>query len=241
MGLMKKLLEPVKPAPHDPLAHDTSQAGEDYIIGDIFRRLGVSKGCFVEFGAWDGKVCSNTHSLMHKGWSGLYIEGDAEKFKTLQRNMKSFPSIKTMCRFIMCEGPNSLDAILGDAHIPPDFDLLSIDIDGNDYWVWKSLVKYRPKLVVIEYNSNFTAEEKKTVPYNPQHVWDGTMFYGASAAALAELAQHKGYKLVSFTPMLNVFFLREDLCDSRFGVVPVQAVTVGPNHKQQRRQEFVDV
>ena len=134
-----------------------------------------------------------------------------------------------------------MDSILGETSIPREFDLLSIDIDGNDYWVWKSLSKYKPKVVVVEYNSNFTAAEAKTIKYRFDHRWDETMYYGASAAALVKLADAKGYSLVGYTRKLNLFFVANELIERRLKVIEVERVPTGEGHKQVRREEFVDV
>jgi hypothetical protein len=139
-------------------------------------------------------------------------------------------------------GPDSLDAILAETPIPRDFDLLSIDIDGNDYWIWESLKNHRPKAVVMEYNPVFGPHESKTIPFDEHHMWDGeSIYFGASAGALVRLAKSKGYSLVAYTAELNVFFVRDDLIGRRFAVVPLKAVPTGTNKIIRRREDFVDV
>ncbi len=218
-----------------------SQGGEDGIIQEIFARLDIERGWFVEFGAWDGVRYSNTFALAQRGWHGMYIEGDPEKAVDLQRNMQSWPRVIPICRYISLKGDDRLDAILAQGPLPQDFELLSIDIDGNDYWIWKSLTDYTPKVVVIEYNSNFGPQESKAIPYDANHRWDGTLFYGASAAALNDLAEAKGYTLVAYTPKLNLFFVRSDLVEGRFEPLQVEKVPTGKLHIQRRREDFIDV
>lgn len=113
-----------------------SQNGEDGIIEEIFNRIGIVKGWFVEFGAWDGNYLSNTRLLREKGWSGVYIESDKEHYRNLLKNTEGFTNIFPFNSSVNCS-ENNLDNILIKTPIPQDFDLLSIDIDGNDYWIWK--------------------------------------------------------------------------------------------------------
>ncbi len=218
-----------------------SQGGEDGIIAEICRRLKIEKGSFVEFGAWDGVYCSNTYTLAQRGWSGVYIEGDRERAETLAKNLREFENCTPICSFIMAEGDQRLDAILSETALSKDFDLLSVDVDGNDYWLWKSLTDYQPKIVVIEYNSNFGPTESKTIPYDSGHMFDETMFYGASAAALNGLGREKGYTLVAYTTGLNLIFVRSDLAEGHFEPVQVESIPTRRLHVQRRREEFVDV
>lgn len=119
-----------------------SQGGEDGILREIFRGLGVERGWFVEFGAGDGVLYSNTYALVQKAWSGVGIECDLEKFRELQRNMGTVAGYFPICRRVSFAGDHCLDTILAATPIPCEFDLLSIDIDGHDYWVWQSLREY---------------------------------------------------------------------------------------------------
>lgn len=218
-----------------------SQGGEDGIIRELLRRLGIDKGWFVEFGAWDGILYSNTFALAQKDWHGVYIEGDPEKAEELHRNMKAYPNVIPLCHFISLEDGNRLDEILAWTDLPREFDLLSIDIDGNDYWIWKSLTNYEPKIVVIEYNSNFGPRERKTIPYDATYTHDGTMYHGASAAALNALGVAKGYTLIAYTRKLNLFFVRNDLIEGRFKRLDVTKVPVGEAKSQRRREDFITV
>jgi hypothetical protein len=219
-----------------------SQGGEDGIIAEICRRLGIDRGWFVEFGAWDGVLYSNTYALLQRGWRGVEIECDESKFSDLQRTLAQFPGSIALCRRVGLEGNDRLDAILATTPLPVDFDLLSIDIDGNDYWVWESVKEYRPKIVVIEYNASFQSEECVTIPYDPDHRWDErSMYHGASAGALAKLGADKGYTLVAWTRHLNLFFVRQELAAGRLDAVSLARVPMGRTQASDRRAEFVNV
>lgn len=109
----------------------------------------------------------------------------------------------------------NVEALFDRYAVPRDFDLLSIDIDGNDYWVWKAIERYRPRVVIVEYNVFFPAETAKTIAYDPMHGWDKERFgtyHGASLAAFHKLGEQKGYALAWTEPYCpNAIFVREDL------------------------------
>lgn len=217
-----------------------SQGGEDGILAEVFRRLNIKNGFFVEFGAGDGIHLSNTYTLRLNGWRGVYIEASDELFALLTTNIDN-KHIVLMHAFITADGDTSIDSLLSRTNAPQDLDFMSIDIDGNDYWIWKSIEKYYPKVIAIEYNSNFYPYESKTIPYKSDQHWDGTMYFGASAAALVKLGQLKGYTFVAFTVGLNLIFVRNDLVRGRFRAAPISAVRKLPEHVQMRRDEFIDV
>lgn len=173
-----------------------SQFGEDGILEAIFDRIGTGNKRFVEFGVEDGAEC-NTRRLKELGWSGLWMDGAGDG-QEVQRE------------FVTAE---NINALFEKYQVPFEFDLLSIDIDGNDLWVWRSLdARYRPRVVVIEYNATISPSLNRTVAYDPEFVWDKTDYFGASLRALDELARRKGYGLVCCNKMgVNAFFLREDV------------------------------
>ena len=171
-----------------------SQAGEDGVLDYILSKIcNVDNWC-VEFGAWDGIHLSNTYYFITKrDYKSVLIEADTEKYNQLCLNMTPFNSI-CVNEYVNYEGLNTLDNILSSTSIPMNFDLLSIDIDGNDYHVWESLKKYAPKVVIIEINIRNKPVEfiinKKDSPF----VWG---ISGSSIRATTELATKKGYKLVA--------------------------------------------
>jgi hypothetical protein len=139
--------------------------------------------------------------------------------------------VGTINKRVSCEKGDTLDEILTQAKCPHAFDVLSIDIDGNDYWVWKGLT-YEPKIVIIEYNSNYENTESKTIAYDPGHVWAGDSYYGASAKALCDLAAKKGYILVHCVSPTNLIFVKQKYA----GLYPKKDVLAGipkkPLHKK---------
>lgn len=197
----------------------TSQNGEDGIIAELFRRIGVSNRFFVEFGAADGAQC-NTAQLARAGWSGLMLEVDEWKHSELAARYRGNSGIRTQQTFVTAE---NIASIFAGNEVPSEFDLLSIDIDGNDYWVWTALRDYRPRVVVIEYNPAFQPPRRWVMQYNPEHHWNFTTYYGASLSSLAALGREMHYSLVGTESMgVNAFFVRDDLVE-RAGLRPLDA------------------
>lgn len=182
----------------------TSQSGEDGILKRIFEIIPGDVRWCCEFGAWDGKKYSNTYQLLaHAGWHGVLIEADPIKFKELPKTFGDNNKIKFFNRFVNFSGKDTLDEILSETEIPLDFDLLSIDIDGNDYHIWDSLVKYSPKVVIIEYNQSMAnhIEYVQRADVNVNH--------GSSILSIAKLARSKGYELVAVTDLNGIFVKKE--------------------------------
>jgi len=190
-----------------------SQDGEDGIIEKFFSVLGIEKGWYCEFGATDGNMVPNTRCLREKNWKGILIEGNPEFFYQLDKNFGNDPNIYSFEKYVSCEDGEKLDEIIAKTPAPVDIDLLSIDVDGNDLWIWDSLENYSPKLVIVEYNSNFPTEDSLTIPYDKNHRHEDDDFFGATPGAFNKLAEKKGYVLVGYTECLNLFYCRKDLSD----------------------------
>jgi len=186
-----------------------SQFGEDGIINEILNRIGennIDKWC-VEFGARDGISDSNTYNLIkNNNYKAVLIEGDKKYYKKLCKNFISDEIIK-LNKFVDFEGNNSLEKILQSTKVPKNFDLLSIDIDGCDYFIFKSLEIYRPKILCIEFNHLIPNEvefiQKK----------DFKIKQGSSAKSIIELAKKKNYCLVGCT-LSNLLFIENNLKSS---------------------------
>jgi hypothetical protein len=185
-------------------ANVTSQIGQDGILAKIFDLIGEGQKFCVEFGAWDGKHLSNTWDLIaNKGWGGILIEGDPAKFSGLVAT-HPYPRVKALNRFVHWQGEEALDNILAGNDAPPEIDLMSIDVDGNDWHIWKSLVKHRPRVVLIEFNPS--------IPNDVFFVQDPDRRYnhGNSLLALIELGKQKGYSLVCAN-CWDAFFVVDEL------------------------------
>ena len=193
-----------------------SQFGEDGIIQEIFKRIGVTNRYFVEFGVENGSE-TNTTYLLYQDWQGLWIDGSAENTGAISQSFSKAVAQKkltTITSFITAE---NIEQLFKQGNTPAEFDLLSIDIDRNDYYVWKAITQYKPRVVIIEYNSIFHPGCHFVVDYNANAVWDGTSNTSASLESLYELGLNKGYKLVASSfAGVNAFFVREDLVGEHF-------------------------
>lgn len=179
-----------------------SQNGEDGIIQSLLGMVGIKNKFYVEFGVWDGKECNTKYLRENFNFDGVAWDGEYD-----------IPEWKIYKEFITAENINEL---FEKYKIPNEFDLLSIDIDYNDLWVWKSLdQKYKPSIVVIEYNCGFPPPLSLTVPYDASADWDHrTNFMGASLSALNKLSIEKNYTLVYCDNRgINAFFVHNDLID----------------------------
>lgn len=177
---------------------ETSQGGEDGVLLELFARHGTTNLCTAEFGCGDGVQC-NTASLRRRGFRTVLLDGDVAP---------GAPDAVIHRAWIT---PQNIEALLDVHGVPQEPDLLSIDLDGNDYWVWRAIAR-RPRLVVAEYNGNLAMDRALTIPEDPAHRWDGSSHYGASLPALVALARRKGYTLVHCSQAgVNAFFVRDDL------------------------------
>ena len=178
-----------------------SQNGEDGVIEAIFALIGATNRFFVEFGVEDGLMC-NTRRLKERGWTGLQMDP----------REPSGPGVRR--EFVTAE---NIESLLDKHGVPRAFDLLSIDIDGNDYWVWKAISAHCPRVVVIEYNATILPPESRTIAYDPAFRFDATDYFGASLAALQRLGRAKGYTLVACDSRgVNAFFVADGLAAGRF-------------------------
>ncbi len=192
-----------------------SQNDEDGIIHEIFRRIGTESKEFIEFGVDNGLEC-NSHYLLHCGWHGLWIEGSPDLCRQIGNKFRPVIKdgrLKVVNAFVTREKIDELIIKNRNAHTEgsmPDF--LSIDIDGNDWYVWEAIKSIRPRLVCIEYNGKFPPDCVWKQAYDSGHKWDKTDWQGASLKAMELLGREKGYVLAGTNLTgVNAFFVREDL------------------------------
>ncbi len=193
-----------------------SQNDEDGIIQEIFRRIGTTNKRFIEFGVQNG-LESNGHYLLHLGWNGLWIESDDYAVKEICRIFhKPIKTSQLSLRRAFITRDN-IDRIIEMENFSGDLDLLSIDIDGNDYYIWEKISVVRPRVVVIEYNGKFPPDYSWKMGYNEKYVWDGSDKHGASLKALQELGEKLGYHLVGTNLRgVNAFFVKAELTKDLF-------------------------
>lgn len=182
-----------------------SQNGEDGILNEILRNIDVENLFFVEFGVGDGWSC-NTRLLAEVfGWRGTFIEVEREDFSKLQARYKNCNRVTTLCDKIT---PENINDLFRKAKVPQEFGVLSIDIDGQDYWVWQALDQFfSPAVVIIEVNLDFGLERPVTEAQGTEQT-SLTETFGASIRSLEKLGNSKGYELVHIDLAgVNAFFV----------------------------------
>lgn len=199
-----------------------SQNGEDGILKIIFHKIGLTNKFCVEFGVHT--ITGNTVHLVKNGWNYLWMDGEGDGKKIKQE-------------FINAENINSL---FQKYNVPKEFDLLSIDIDSNDYWVWQAINNYYPRVVVIEYNASIPCHESKTVKYDPNLIWDGSNYFGASLLALKKLGDLKGYTLIACDKRgVNAFFVQNSLIGDNFKIKDIKDIYRPPHYGQKINHKYI--
>ena len=169
-----------------------SQTGEEGVLEALFANIGETNRCLVDIGAGDGKILSNTRLLLERGWHGARFDvayaADVYQARIAAENV--------------CD-------VLAKYNVPAEPDLLSLDIDGIDWYVLRALYRggYRPRVICCEINSTLPAEPPVAIVYNPAHGFDETNYYGASLGAYRRLCEAHGYRLVYVHFALNAFFV----------------------------------
>lgn len=200
-----------------PFGHKVySQADEDGILREIFARIGVTSRTFVEFGVGDG-LENNTLALLFDGWQGLWIEGAAAQARRIRANLPSVIRAKRLTVTDAFVTPDNINDLITAAIPRRDIDLLSIDIDGNDYHVFEAITCVQPRVLVIEYNAKFPPPLEYCMAYGPTHVWKGDDCFGASLKFLERALARRGYLLVGCSLSgVNAFFVHKDVAGDLF-------------------------
>lgn len=211
-----------------------SQNGEDGVICEIVNRLGDDcPRTFCEFGAGAGASGNTVFLADVMAWSGLFIEPAADDFSALASKYQATPRVETLKSFV---GPENIDALVSTTRFPRGLGVLSIDVDGNDYYVWEAMSAVRACVVVIEYNGALPLRKRLVQPLSPEP-WRGTDYFGASLGAIVDLARRRGYFL-AHTDLTgtNAFFVADEF-RSRFDglVAPERTVNyelIGMRHPE---------
>ncbi len=217
---------------HRYLFQVNSQNGEDGIIHEIFRRIDTSNRVFVEVGVGDGTE-NNTAFLLSQGWTGFWIDGSDAFRRTIhaRRDLQN-GCLTSSVFFVDKENIAGLFEQLG---VPKDFDLLSLDIDQNTFYIWEALREFAPRVVVVEYNAAILPDIDWKVQYVANRTSDGTQNFGAGLKAFEKLGTQLGYSLVGCDFIgVNAFFVRQDLVADKFAD-PFTA----ENHYEPPRYHYV--
>lgn len=190
-----------------------SQNGEDGVIAEVLRRIGTTNRFFVEFGIGGGVQGNCVFLADILGWAGVFMEANGALYSMLNDKYDRNDSVQLLSALVTADNINDL---LRSAAVPPCPDIMSIDIDGNDYWVWEALVAIRPRLVIIEYNGSLDTKSRLVQPYEPFAAYDYTDYFGSSLGALVELGHKKGYQLIHTDLTGNNAFFVDGSLASRF-------------------------
>ena len=217
-----------------------SQWGEDGIIQFLLRHIKISRKIFVEFGVENYTESNTRFLLVNENWSGLVIDGNKNHIDYI----KSDPiywrhNLKAVNYFITKENINSL---LSENGIQGEMGILSIDIDGNDYWVWEAIDVVSPAIVIVEYNFRLGVDKALTIPYQEYFVRSEShysmVYYGASLKSLCLLGKRKGYAFVGCNSAgCNAFFIRCDLKPETVKELSVEEGYIEGNLREARDQE----
>lgn len=171
-----------------------SQSGEDGVLEYLLNTLGDGRKVAVEFGAADGRWISNTWQLeQERGFKRWLFDGEAKSPSVVETYLTA----------------ENINEVFDKAGVPADIDVLSIDVDGNDFWLWKAIT--RPsRITLVEYNVSIPFPRAMTIVYDPNHRFDMTNHYGATLCALEILGRAKGLRLVHATPLNGVFVEEEE-------------------------------
>lgn len=210
-----------------------SQSDEDGLLLYIFSLIGFSNRLLLDVASGSPYGGNSTNLIVNWGFNGLLVENNNKlinrtvSFYSRHPDAQLYPP-KTRRAWITVENINQ---IIAEEGVSGEIDLFSLDVDGIDYWLWKGLEVISPRVVVVEYQDMFFAEESVTVPYKPDFNRFAVHpdFFGASLAAFAKLANIKGYRLVGCNRYgYNAFFIRNDLAQNILPEVSVDSCLVHP-------------
>jgi hypothetical protein len=217
-----------------------SQWGEDGIIQFLLRYVKIQRKIFVEFGVENYTESNTRFLLVNNNWSGLVIDGSAENVNYLKKDPIYWRhNLKAVQAFI---DKDNINGVLFDNGISGDIGILSIDIDGNDYWVWQAIDVVNPAIVIIEYNSRFGKDKAVTIPYDPAFVRSkahySMLYAGASLKALYNLGKSKGYLFVGCNSAgNNAFFVRQDLKHSCIKELTLEEGYIASQFRESRDEK----
>ncbi len=205
-----------------------SQFEEDGKLLYLFAALGMDCKRFVEIGADDGVNSNSANLYFNFGWHGLFVDANPKSIARGQKFYAKYPHpwFYTPDFVEAMVSPENINQILTDAGYSGEVGLLSIDIDGHDYWVWDAMDVISPQVVIIETHNEF-GKENIVVPYDPDYVYPGKhpIYHGASPVAMTKLAHQKGYRLVGANELgFNFIYLRDDLLVDLVPEVSVESV-----------------
>ena len=221
-----------------------SQFEEDGILSYIFAAIGVEHKTFIDIGSGDGINSNCANLAVNFGWRGLFVDGNPSNIESGKNYYAANPDTVLypptfVQAFVQTENINQL---IQDNGFAGGVDLMSIDIDGNDYWIWDALTVVEPRVVIIETHIEF-GMNSIVVPYDKDYRYPGKHpdYHGASPVAMEKLAQKKGYRLVGANSYgFNTIYIKEGIGEDILPAVPVESIMQHPrNHERLKLFEVI--
>jgi hypothetical protein len=220
-----------------------SEFEEDGQLLYLLTLAGSASRTVVEISSQDGRVCMATNLLVHHRWRGFLFDGDPVFVKEGQRFFASHPATRSAPPVMKTEWftRENVNRLLAAAGVPTGVDVLSLDIDGNDLYLWSAMTM-RPRILICEFNNAVPSELALTIPYKPDFSFaalpaDQAMFRSASLGAFVAVSRRKGYRLVGMNALgFNAVFLRDDILGAEIPEIPVSALDANPAAEEVRRQ-----
>jgi hypothetical protein len=217
-----------------------SQWGEDGIIQYLTKSLEIKNKTFIEFGVEDFMESNCRFLLMKDDWKGFVIDGSKSNIEKIKNSYFYWRHhLDAVDKFITKE---NIEEILATSGFDSDLGILSLDLDGNDFFILEAIKNFNPRILICEYNPVFGASRKISIPYQADFYRTNThhsnLYWGASLAAMTYLADKKGYSLVGTnTASCNAFYVRKDLLNDKVEVVSVEAAYSPSNYRESRDEE----
>jgi hypothetical protein len=220
-----------------------SEFEEDGHLLYLLTLAGSTSRTVVEISSQDGRVCMATNLLVHHRWRGFLFDGDPVFVNEGQRFFSAHPATRSAPPVMKAEWftRDNVNQVLGAAGVPDEVDVLSLDIDGNDLYLW-SAMKMRPRILICEFNNAVPSELALTIPYKPDFSFadlpaEQAMFRSASLAAFVAVGRRKGYRLVGMNALgFNAIFLRDDVLVAEMPEIPVSTLDAIPAVEEVRGQ-----
>ena len=220
-----------------------SEFEEDGQLLYLLTLAGSTSRTVVEISSQDGRVCMATNLLVHHRWRGFLFDGDPVFVREGRRFFASHPATRSAPPVVKSEWftRENVNQVLAAAGVPDDVDVLSLDIDGNDLYLWSAMTM-RPRILICEFNNGVPSELALTIPYKPDFSFaalpaDQAMFRSASLAAFVAVGRRKGYRLVGMNALgFNAIFLRDDVLAAEMPEIPASALNAIPAAEEVRRQ-----
>lgn len=214
-----------------------SQFGDDGIIQWLVHNVDLPNRSFIEFGVENYRESNTRFLMMNDNWSGFVMDGSEDCVSQIVNSEYYWRhDLRATCAFIDCE---NINALLASSGLGRDVGLLHIDLDGNDYWIWKAIDAVDAAIVLVEYNSVFGSDRPVTIPYEKDFVRSrkhhSHLYWGTSLPAIHRLAQEKGYAFVGCNSAgNNAYFVRRDKLNDKVREVSLESGFVASKYRESR-------